>query len=324
MRDSQPWKHRIRMLALEGQIYERDAGNPSLTLVGRFDFAFFAAFIVPLVLILLLYDLRASEKAAGRHDLLEATIGQPFSFWLLRASLRSGALYLCLIAPLIIAGIFAGAPPSKLILAGLYIFLYIAFWTLLCFAASAWRKPGSVILISLLSIWVLTAVVLPAIARLAIDRHVPVPAGADILLLQRETVNDAWDLPREATMIPFFERHPEWSDYEPVTSSFEWQWYYAFQQVGDQQTEHLSAAYRDGRLQRARIAAWVSLLAPPSFLERALQSLAKTDLNATIEYEEEVRAYHASLRTFYYPKFFRNQPFDKSLLEDLPKFEPEQ
>ncbi|CAA6799963.1 MAG: Gll1302 protein, partial [uncultured Sulfurovum sp.] len=46
LRDSQPWKHRVRMLALEGQIYERDVGNPSIALIGRFDFAFFTAFII--------------------------------------------------------------------------------------------------------------------------------------------------------------------------------------------------------------------------------------------------------------------------------------
>jgi len=39
-RDVSPWKHRIRMLALEGQIYETDSSNPDFALVGRFDFAF--------------------------------------------------------------------------------------------------------------------------------------------------------------------------------------------------------------------------------------------------------------------------------------------
>ncbi len=323
-RDAQPWKHRIRMLALEGQIYERDAGNPSMAQIGRFDFAFFAAFIIPLVLIMLLYDLRTSELGAGRHDLLEAATGQPFCFWLLRACLRAGGLFLCLIAPLIIAGIIAGTTASKLALASLWIFAYTALWTLLCFSISAWRKPGAVILMTLITIWISAAVILPAAGRLAIDKLVPVPSGADILMLQRETVNDAWDLPRQATMDAFFSRHPEWSDYEPVKSAFEWPWYYAFQHVGDQQAEHLSTAYRDGRLQRARIAALLSLLAPPSLLERSLQSLANTDLHSSIRYEAGVRTYHAALRAYYYPKFFRNAPFDKSLLKNLPKFEPGQ
>jgi len=32
--------------------------------------------VLPLVLIVLLHDLRASERAAGRHDLLVATAGR--------------------------------------------------------------------------------------------------------------------------------------------------------------------------------------------------------------------------------------------------------
>lgn len=322
LRDSQPWKHRIRMLALEGQIYERDVGNPSIALIGRFDFAFFTAFIVPLILIMLLYDIRTSEKTAGRFNLLEATVGHPFSFWFLRAGLRTGAVYVCLIAPLVIAGIISGTTADKLMLACLYVFAYTVFWALICFSVSSWNKPGSAILMTLITLWVLTAVVLPAGARYTIDRSVPVPPGADILMLQRETVNDAWDLPREVTMDAFFARHPEWAEYEPETDSFEWPWYYAFQQVGDQQTGQLSSAYRDGRIQRSQIANWVSLLTPPSLLERSLQSLAKTDLGRSILYEEKVRAYHAALRDFYYPKFFRHEPFDKTLLKDLPTFKP--
>jgi len=31
IRDDLPWKHRVRMLALEGQIYETDSGNPELS-----------------------------------------------------------------------------------------------------------------------------------------------------------------------------------------------------------------------------------------------------------------------------------------------------
>lgn len=320
-RDAQPWKHRIRMLALEGQIYERDVGNPSLALIGRLDFAFFAAFIIPLVLIMLLYDLRSSEKTAGRLELLEASAGRPQSFWLLRAALRAGLLFVCLVVPIIAAAVVAGTAPGTLMLAILWVFAYIVFWTAVCFFVAAWRRPSAIILTTLMSIWVFAAVIFPAGARLAVDQLVPLPSGADILLLQRETVNDAWDLPRETTMKAFFGRHPEWANYQPIDGSFEWQWYYAFQRMGDVQTENLSEDYRQGRLDRARIAAWVSLLAPPSLLENSLQTLAKTDLISSIAYEDKVRAYHADLQAYYYPRFFRNAPFDKALLSDLPMFE---
>ena len=319
-RDSQPWKHRIRMLALEGQIYESDVGNPSTALIGRFDFAFLIAFILPLVLIMLLYDLRTSEKNAGRHELLEATIGQPFSLWLLRALVRISGLFLCLIIPLIIAGIIAGTAPSKLLLASFLIFVYIIFWGALCFAIAAWRKSSSVILMTLISVWVATAVILPAGGRLAIDRLVPVPSGADILMLQRETVNDAWDLPREITMDAFFNRYPQWSNYQKVTSSFEWQWYYAFQEVGDLTTQQLTQSYQKGRIQRDKFASWVALLCPPVWLEQTLQTLAQTDKQAMITYENKVRDFHRQLKNFYYPKFFSNKDFNISELKKLPVY----
>ena len=322
LRDSQPWKHRIRMLALEGQIYESDAGNPSIALIGRFDYAFFTAFIIPLIIIMLLYDLRTSEKTAGRYDLLEATVGHSVSFWLVRSALRALAMFICLIVPLNFAGILAETAASKLLLASIWIFAYVVFWMLICFIVGAWQKSDSVILMSLLSIWILTAVIVPASARLIIDRSVSIPSGSEILLRQRETVNDAWDLPREVTMDAFFERHPAWVDYQPIESSFEWQWYYAFQQVGDQETEALSTAYREGRLERDRMAAWASVFAPPSLLERALQSLAKTDLKSSIDYEQQIRAYHSDLRNFYYPRFFTNAAFDKSQLKNRPLFKP--
>jgi len=114
-RDTQPWKHRIRMLALEGQIYERDVGNPSFALIGRFDFAFLAAFIFPLAIIMLLFDLRSSEMMAGRYELLEATVGHTRKFWLLRAFLRSGLPLIALLVPLVIGGLISGSAPSKLL-----------------------------------------------------------------------------------------------------------------------------------------------------------------------------------------------------------------
>lgn len=323
-RDVQPWKHRIRMLALEGQIYERDAGNPVIALIGRFDFAFLAAFVLPLVLIILLYDLRASERTAGRYNLLVATYGQAFSLWLARISVRAGVIFLSLITPLIIAGLISGAGVVILLSASLLVFVYTVFWALLCYAVGAWRKSDSLILMTLIGAWLSFAVILPAGFKLTIDRLVTVPSGAELLLLQRETVNDAWDLPREVTFETFFEQHPEWADYEKAEGAFEWQWYYAFQQVGDQKTQHLTKAYLEGRIKRDRMAGWSSLIAPPALLERSLQSLANTDFKSSMAYEKNVRSFHRALREHYYPKFFRNEAFDKAALESLPEFNRDQ
>jgi ABC-2 type transport system permease protein len=319
-RDDTAWKHRIRVLALEGQIHERDAGHPELALVGRFDLAFLVAFGLPLVLILLLHDLRASERLAGRHDLLLATAGKGEALWRWRALLRVGGVAVAVALPLLVGGLIAGTAATQLAAALAAVLAYVAFWALLAAALSAWRQPGEVILAALLGLWLLLAVLLPALLREGIERAVPLPAGADIVLLQREAVNDAWDLPKAATMDAFVARHPEWAAHAAVERPFEWKWYYAFQQVGDQQAEALSRAYTEGRLARERWAAGLAWLAPPVLLERTLQSLAHTDAPTALAYEARVRAHHGELRRFYYPRLFLGEPFDPAAGVALPTF----
>lgn len=319
-RDDAAWKHRVRMLALEGQIHERDAGHPVLALIGRFDFAFLAAFVLPLVLIVLLHDLRAGERVAGRHDLLVATAGKAAGLWHLRAALRAGGVWVCAVLPLLVAGALSGtAAPTLLAACGLLL-VYVLFWTLVCAALAAWQQSGEVILATLVASWILLGAVVPAAGRIAIDRAVPVPSGADIVMTQREAVNEAWDLPKSTTMGAFVERHPQWAAHAAVERPFEWKWYFAFQQVGDEKAQALSEAYTAGRMKRDQWAAWLAVIAPPVLLERSLQALAGTDLRASLAYEARVRAFHASLREFHYPRLFRNEAFDPAALESLPPF----
>jgi ABC-2 type transport system permease protein len=308
------------MLALEGQIHERDAGHPELALTGRFDLAFLAAFVLPLVLIALLHDLRAAERAAGRHDLLVATAGDDAALWRWRALLRSAGVFAAVVLPLLAGGAVSGAPLPTLAAAVAALALYLGAWAALCTALAGWSRPGEVILASLLGLWLLVAVLIPAGIRHGVDRAVPLPAGADIVLTQREAVNDAWDLPKAATMSAFVARHPEWAADAEVQRPFEWKWYYAFQQVGDQQAEALSRAHTEGRRARDRLAARLAWLAPPVLLERTLQRLAGTDLQAALAYEARVRAFHAALRAFYYPRLFRAEPFDPAALQTAPVF----
>ena len=319
-RDTSPWKHQIRALALEGQFYETDAENPDFALIGRFDFAFAANLLAPLLLILLLHDLRSAERTAGRYELLSATAASQGSPWFARAALRVGALALCLIGPLWAGGLAGGAGASTLVAASLVVVLHIAFWWGVCALVDRFGWSSPVNLTALVGAWLALAVIVPAAIKISVEAAVPVPDGGDILLTQREAVNDAWDLPKSATMDPFVERHPEWADYTEISQSFEWKWYYAFQQVGDQTVEPLSLAYREGRIGRDRLAGRLAWLSPPALAERALQALAGTNLAASLAYEQRVRDYHAALRTYYYPRLFRDEAVSDASLGQRPEF----
>lgn len=122
-------------------------------------------------------------------------------------------------------------------------------------------------------------------------------------------------------MAAFVERYPQWEAHTKVERPFAWKWYFAFQQVGDQKAQALSDAYYAGRKKRDRLAGRLAVIAPPVLLERSLQMLAGTDLRASLAYEARVRAFHASLREFYYPKLFLDEPFERAALDSMPQFD---
>ena len=321
-RDASPWKHRVRMLALEGQIHEADTQNADFGLVGRFDFAFLAASLAPLLLILLLYDLRASERSARRHDLLVATAGSALQLWVPRALVRVVALTVALLVPLWVGSLVEGSSLDAVLAASAILVGAMLVWWLFVELVSRIDASSSVLLTSLVGLWLAFAIVIPAVSKAVIDARNPVPDGGEIMLLQREVVNGGWDLPKEATMEAFLADHPEWSEYARIELPFEWKWYYAFQQVGDEAVAELSQAYRNARLDRDRAARLVAFLSPVSLVERSLEGLADTDAGAMIAYEDQVRGFHAELRAFHYPLLFREEEFDREKLSELPTFQP--
>lgn len=324
-RDVYPWKHRVRMLALEGQIYETDSDNPELSFLGRFDFAFLASVLLPLFVILLLHDLRSTEREAGRYDLLIATAKKQKNLWFARASVLTVALATALLLPLIVGSIITNAPLVDVSLVIILVLAHLLFWMVLTLGYNASKravKQSSAQIASvLLSVWLIVTVLVPVTSDLIIDETVHSPNGGDIVLTQREAVNDAWDLPVSATWDAFLSTHPQWQGKSEADSdTFDWNWYYAFQQVGDQKAQHLSQAYRDATKHKDELASLFSLLSPPMLTQRLMSAVAQTDTQAAMEYEQNIRNFHQALRKFYYPLMFNKAEFSLDAMATLPNF----
>lgn len=323
-RDVYPWKHRIRMLALEGQIYETDTDNPELSFLGRFDFAFLVSVLLPLFVILLLHDIRSAERESGRYDLLIASARQQQRLWFSRATVLCTALAVVILVPFVIGALYAQAPFVSVLLMISVVIAHLLFWmfiTLVFTSTKLAAKQSSAQIASvLLAVWLGFTVLVPVGSDMVIDEIVQSPNGGDIVLTQREAVNDAWDIPPSATWEAFLATHPQWKDNIQMDSLFEWKWYYAFQQVGDQKADKLSKAYRHATLEKDTLAGRFALISPPILAQRLLSSIAKTNTVAAMMYEKEVRAFHKALRHFYYPLLFNKAKFDLKKMSDLPQF----
>jgi ABC-2 type transport system permease protein len=120
-RDIYPWKHRIRMLALEGQIYESDAHNAELAQAGKIDFVFVLSALSPLLIILLFHDLFANERTSGRYDLLVSTAKSLFALWGARSIVLFVLVLLCLMLPFYIGAWVSGTSLSYVLFGASYI-----------------------------------------------------------------------------------------------------------------------------------------------------------------------------------------------------------
>ncbi|MFK7865648.1 MAG: ABC transporter permease [Pseudohongiellaceae bacterium] len=322
-RDLNPTMMRIRALALEGQIYETDSINPELALAGRFDFAFVAAYLLPLIIIFSFYDLFASERESGRLNLLSVTAHDARSLWLPRILLRLLGITLAVLTPLWIGMVLEETSMAAAVGASFAVILQILFWAAIVLLIAARPSFRSETAASFsIGIWVVLTLAIPISGKVYIEGSVTGVKGAEVSLVQREIVNDAWDLPISDTMDAFYASHPEWSDSPPITGVWHWKWYYAFQQIGDESAADLADEYRRTLVQRDKLTGAFAWLSPAVAIQRRLEALAKTNLTASLAFEDEVRRYHETIRRAYYPVLFREVPFSQERLAqiDIPGF----
>ncbi len=321
-RDGATPLQRVRMLGLEAQIHDGELVHPDLSAAGVFDFAFVVIFLLPLTLVAILHDLRSAESESGRLDLLSSLVVVPRRFWLTRVAVRLCLALAAVLGPLLVFVLVLGAPLSVLPTVVSAVAAYGVAWALLASAVAlraGATTTGSAI--SLLSLWCLSVLVLPGIVGALASQAHPSGLGAEIVLAQRQKVNDAWDLPKEATFEPFFEHYPEWKDTPPVTEGFHWKWYYAFHEVGDLSVAKQVSDYQGAlRAQERAVARW-SVTVPAVALQRILTALAETDAVRQWSHGEAIRRFHARLRAYFYPFIFDELPITKADIRETPVFE---
>jgi ABC-2 type transport system permease protein len=321
LRDSAPLVLRVRALALQSQLHEGESFNPELALAGRFDWAFVLVYLAPLFLIALLYDLVSGERRAGRLATLMALPQAGTGLWLRRTVLRAALVALALLLPVLVAALLLGTPVAALATAVLATLAYLAFWSGLALAVGCRGRSPAAHATALMGCWALLTLVLPTLAHTALQRALPAAQGVELALAQRETVHGAWDRPREQTMERFFTSHPQWQDTAPLPAGFHWKWYFAFQQLGDEDVAQDVHAWRVALQARQRWTERLGWLLPGVGVQTALHRQAATDLAAQLDYQDAVADFHAQLRGFFYPHLFDARPFTVEDLARMPQFQ---
>lgn len=325
LRDLVPAVVWVRLLGIEGQLYEADLGNPAVLALGNFDLAFVIAALAPLVLLALSHDALTRERESGRLALLLAQSGSPAVLLAARVGLRFAVVALtCCVAWL--AGCLALSVPLDAAALG---WLGVGLANLL-----AWAGVAALVAASCRSVagsltvavggWVVTVVLLPALLNLGVAACYPVEEGLALTVKQRQESHSAWDRPRAETMSKFFVSNPDWSGTPAVTGRFAWRWYYAMHEVADRSVAAEATAYQTNLLHRQKWHTRLAWLAPAAYTQLAMDRRAGSDLDAHLAYLNQVRTFHQELRAYFYPLCFAERSLTPAEYADFPRFRPSQ
>jgi ABC-2 type transport system permease protein len=304
-RDITPSIQSVTIRTLEAQKYDTDLNNPSALQSGNLDLGFVIIYLFPLVIIALTFNLVSEEHEGGTWRMVAVQSKSVVRFLLHKLFVRAGMIYASL-AILFLIAIMVLALPVNMAFLGFIVLsvLYVAFWFAFCFWIISFQKNSSFNALTLLSVWIMLAILIPASVNNYVANQYPVPEALSAMVEQRDGYHEKWDIDRKVTMNKFYEHYPEFKKYGVPDAEFSWLWYYAMQQMGDDESAQQSKAMQEKIMLREQTSRSVAVIIPTMHTQLLLNDLARTSLSDHLALLNKTNEFHEKLRLHFYPKIF--------------------
>jgi ABC-2 type transport system permease protein len=311
--------------------YERSSEelvSPLEQLFGQLDMAFVWVYLLPLIILLLSFDVLSSERESGRLSLINS---QPISLvsWVFKKiAVRFMTMFLLLKSSTVLLLLLFGSDlASNLFMLShlsLLLFLYCGFWFLLSFLVNLAGYSSGKNLIILTNIWVVFVFLLPSAVNLFAKELNPIPSRLEIVSHHQSMYNEMEnDFHREMEKLYF--KHPDWKSNDPVTKdmSHSTGWninYLAKQYIAQLKHKAVLEQYEEYVEQRNN---WVELfkfLSPSMVIQSALTHMAGTSANYYGSYLKQTQEYADRYRKYVFKRVFTNHKFSSDEIRTLPAF----
>lgn len=281
--------------------------------MGNLDFSFVLIYLFPLIVIALCYNLLSEEKEGGTWTLVLSQSAQPVKLIRTKLWIRLGSVLLVLFTLLIIGKIYLAIPLNIAFFAySILALLYVFFWFALAWFVISLQKSSSQNALSLLLIWVSLTIIIPASINALVINLYPIPEAYSTVLESRDGYHNKWDEPKEPTIQKFKAHYPQFSKYEhPEGKDFGWFWYYAMQQMGDDEAAESNLAMKDKLQKRDQISRTIAYFFPSLHTQFSLNSLSQSDMSNYLNFLDQLEAFHEEKRLYFYPKIFEDKPIEE-------------
>ena len=171
--NASPWRNNT-------SLFEKyQFGNPNTLSVGLFDFSFLLLIVMPLLMIVLSFDVLASDRSSGRLRLLLTQSISLSSLVLSRLLARNLVLLVTVFVTMLAALLLFGADAERLARFGLWLMVslvYLGFWFGLIYWVVSHVRRSEACAALLIAVWALLTLAVPALVGGAADGLYPAPS----------------------------------------------------------------------------------------------------------------------------------------------------
>lgn len=295
----------LTIRGLEGQRYDTDLYNPYNLLTGNLDLSFIIIFLLPLLIIAFNFNVLSQEKEGGTWPMINVQSKYPLGFILRKLSIRFLVVAALLALLLLLAKWIIAIPLDERFLAfSITSLLYTLVWFAVSFLVIALKRNTSASALLLLSAWVLFCLLIPALTNNYITSKYTVPEAYSTMLKQRDGYHTKWDVNQDSSIQKFTRHYPQYSSFTWNKPSFNYMWYYAMQQLGDDEAREDSKAMYSKLQQRQAVSEKAGFLFPPMHTQLQLTHIAGSGMEQHLIFLDSTARFHENLRHYFYPKIF--------------------
>ena len=299
--------------------------NPLNLMVGRFDLAFVAVYLLPLLVLALGFNVLSGEREQGT---LALTLSQPVSARRIVATklgFRAMLVMAVAIGVSVIGILLTGSPGSsepsgRALLWCAALTVYALFW----FSITAWvnslGRSSAWNATVLVGAWLVLVVVLPAAINIAAGLLHPLPSRVEMITAQREASNDAVSR-RSELLARYLEDHPELAGGTVADESNRAALAWAATDAVNRRLEEVSAQHHLRREEQNELVRRYRFLSPALLVQELFIDAAGTGDARFARFQSQVREFAGQWRSFFVPAILAGEKLSADVIPTVPKFQ---
>ena len=272
-----------------------EIANPERLQVGTLDFAFVMLFLLPLLLLILLYNIKSEESEKGFLPLIEVQTASKNS-WALSRTL----FYVALVFVVNFILILYGAMLTNVLTTAtqafgqmvFYALLYLLFWALLFFFTLKNSKSIVSNTLKMVGLWLIFAFVVPAIVHQWLSIEKPANLMTDLIDVKRDGAQTLYDQPDSViqaklyALFPAIENSPVAKDRTKINTARNRSYAALVNEIMKESIQQIEADNQEkNKLIRATY--WFN---PLTFFYNQLNAISQTHYDDYQHYRNEIQA----------------------------------